>query len=187
MNEVATQSRDDRAELAYAVWSTEAAGDTQKTADITGFPRPSIQRWMREDDWQRRLDNERFGDTNYAVERAANMMRAAMPQVAERMIAIAAGTKPLVNGEGKVVINPDTGKPVYVPVAEHKDSINAARWLMQYGMMSAYDILRDGATGTQAMPAAYGLGGPPQDNRDKLTSIINATYQENNTRTGRKR
>lgn len=187
MMEIEATNREERAELAYAIWSTEAAGSVAKTAELTGFPVPSIQRWKREDNWHRRLESERFGDTNEAVEHAANMIRSAMPQVAERMISIAAGTRPLVNNEGKLVIDPETNKPVHVPMADNKDAINAARWLMQYGMMSAYDILRDGATGTQAMPAAYGLGGPPQSNTDKLTSIINATYQENNTRTGKKR
>ncbi len=113
MMEIEATNREERAELAYAIWSTEAAGSVAKIAELTGFPVPSIQRWKREDNWHRRLASERFGDTNDAVEHAANMIRSAMPQVAERMISIAAGTRPLVNNEGKLVIDPETNELFY--------------------------------------------------------------------------
>lgn len=188
MSELDTTTRDDRAEYAYAVWSTEAGGDTAKTAAITGIPRSSIQRWRKQDDWDKRLDIETFADTAQAVERAAQMVRAAMPQVMERMIGIVIGTKPQLDTSGHVVINPDTGKVIMIPIAENKDSINAARWLMQYGMMSAYDVLKEGSSGGFAYDTPWGSAGPdsgpktPVSAREQSRDILNAQYAMSNTR-----
>lgn len=114
-----------------------------------------------------------------------------MPSVVERQIAIAAGTKPLINSEGKVVINPDTGKVVMIPLAENKDSTNAARWLMQYGMMSAIDVLRDGAS-PSAYDTPYGASGngsvaSGSSTAEQVRNIINANYQDASSRKGPKR
>lgn len=181
-------SRNEKAEEAYAVWSTEAAGDTAKTADLTGIPRSTIQRYMREDDWHGRLQNERFADKRVAVETAVGMVQEAMPAVVARMISIVTGTKPRTNAKGEL-IRDDQGKIIHDPLADNKDAVSAARWLMQYGMMSAYDILTDGASRALPMDQAYGAGGVslPQNPSERARDIINAQFAENNTRTAKRR
>ena len=186
MSDQELQTRDEKSEMAYAVWSTEGQGDTAKTSAITGIPRSTIQRYMREDGWERRYELEQMGDTQDAVFRAARMVQGAMPEIAARMIGIACGTKPLVNTEGRVVTNPETGRPVMVPIAENKDSINAARWLMQYGFMSAVDLLRDGNAAT-SYDSPWGTGSAPSINSptsyaEKSRDILNANYAAANTR-----
>lgn len=182
-------SRSDKAELAYAIWSSEAGGDTQKTADLSGIPRSTVQRYMREDGWQKRHELEQLGDTAEAVILAANMVRAGMPQVVESMQMICYGTKPLINAQGHIVTHPDTGRPVMVALAENKDKVAAGRWLLQFGLMGAIDILRDG-NAPSAYDTPYGankdIGAATPSRSEQARDILNANYALANTRKSRR-
>ncbi len=181
-------SRSDKAELAYAIWASEGQGDTQKTAELSGIPRSTVQRYMREDGWQRRHELEQLGDTAEAVILAANMVRAGMPHVVESMQLICYGTKPLVKADGTLAVDPD-GKPIMIAFAENKDKVAAGRWLLQFGLMGAIDILRDG-NAPSAYDTPYGAnkdsGTNTPSRSEQARDILNANYALANTRKSRR-
>lgn len=175
----------DKAERAYAIWSTDGDCDVEKTAQLCGIPARTLYYYRRRDHWDGRLERERLANTAEAVLLAANMVRAGMPHVVESMQMICYGTKPLINADGRVVINPDTGKAVMIPMSHDKDRVAAGRWLLQFGFISATEVLRD----EQEVPdpvttysCSAGDAGRPRSAREEARDILNANYAMANTR-----
>jgi hypothetical protein len=188
--EIHDEGSRDKSERAYAVWSTEAGCDMEKTASICGIPLRSLYHYKSRDNWENRFDLEKLGDTDDAVVLAAQIIRGGMPRVAEKMLYLCVGEKPVLNADGQVTYHPETGKPLMMPAAEDKDAITAARWLMQYGLASAADILRgdDKPLPGVSLPKGYEPGStkeltPGQQARD----ILNANYSLHNSRSGKRR
>jgi hypothetical protein len=185
MSDLVEASRD-KAERAYAIWSTDGGADIEKTAALCGIPVRTLCYYKRRDHWEGRLELERHGDTQSAVTLAAQMVRAAMPRVVEKLQWICFGDKPLIDPHtGTLQLDPETGKPIMVPAADNKDALQAGRWLLQYGFLSAGEVLR----GEHELPypitndgRSAGVAGTPNSAREQARDILNANYQAANTR-----
>lgn len=185
MSDLVEASRD-RAERAYAVWSTDGGADMEKTAALCGIPVRTLYYYRSRDNWDGRLELERHGDTQSAVTLAAQMVRGAMPRVVEKMLWICFGDKPLIDPRtGTLQVHPETGTPIMVPAADNKDALQAGRWLLQYGFLSAGEVLRGEGEFPDPITnygRSAGDAGTPNSAREQARDILNANYQAVNTR-----
>lgn len=178
----------DPAENAYLVWCAEGDQLDTKTAELTGIPRSTIGHWRRSQDWRAKW----LGDAGPEAEQAASvgraMIRAGMPLVAKRLLAIIGGQVPVRNMQGEVVLD-EAGKPRMQWEAEHRDAIQAAKIFALYGL--GQPSLQDTA-GYGAIPEGQwkavpeGQGQSAADLRARASEMIEATVASVNTRTKHK-
>lgn len=175
----------DPAENAYLVWCSEGEQLDTKTAELTGIPRSTIGHWRRTQDWRAKW----LGDAGPEAEQAASvgraMIRAGMPLVAKRLLAIIGGQIPVRNLQGEIVTD-DAGRPIMQWEAEHRDAINAAKIFALYGLgqPSLQDTAGYGAIPDAQWKPSVSAGEPTDaDLRAKASAMIEATVASVNTRT----
>lgn len=172
----------ERIEEAFQNWSTEADRNDTRTAELLGLPQTTVSYWRRTHRWDERFLATRQDEADRAARLALAQMRAGMPVVAERILAIATARRPVLDAEGR-----KTGE---VYASQDRDAIQAAKLLVQYGLD---EHLGDGVP--QAMKAAVAVPLQEEDLaalsvgelRVEACRLIEETAQAVNTRPSRLR
>jgi hypothetical protein len=125
------------------------------------------------------------------------MMRSATPLIAQRLLAIIGGERPLLKPDGTPQLD-DDGKIIMVRGANDKDAINAAKLLLTYNLgdphTASYEPESDPVI--DVLYAAAATFSPPRSTDEPQTleeqkaavqALIEATMQAVNTRPSRSR
>jgi hypothetical protein len=169
-------------EEAFQIWSTAAGRNDTRTAALLGLPQTTVSSWRRTHRWDARDLATRQDEADRAARHALAQMRAGMPVVAERLLAIATARRPVLDAEGR--------KTGAVYASQDRDAIQAAKLLAQYGLDERLgDGLPEAIEAQVSFPlreedlAALSVG----ELRAETGRMIEATAQAVNTRPSRRR
>lgn len=185
MSETPTTPRQE----AFVIWCGEGEQNADKTALLCGVSRRTIYSWMKADEWRARWINATGPEAEAAAQQGKQMMRAAIPMLARRLIHIIGGEKPLRTFDG-TVIRDDAGNPIMVYAEEARDAIQAGKLMALYGLGSPLSVTEVGDT---SILANYSTNEPGPDIplgeqsfeqlRAEVSQAIEATVSAVNTRT----
>src|SRR5262245_23505601 len=115
----------ERVEEGFRIWSTEANGNDTQTAKLMGIPQETVSYWHRTYGWDQPYQAmmQPGGELRAAV--ARTKIRAGLPAVAERLLAIVQGKKPVYNADGEQI-----GETW---ASTDRDAVQAAKLLAQFG------------------------------------------------------
>jgi hypothetical protein len=131
--DVQTTDDNERAELAYQVWASEADQNLKKTAAITGIPYRSIAYYAASRGWQQRYLEQMAPESERAALLARNRMRLKLPELEEELWMIIAGKAPLRAFDGTIVTLPN-GDPILDYAAQPRDRAYAIKLYLEYSM-----------------------------------------------------
>ena len=127
--------RSERADEAFAVWSSAGARNATETARILGVPASTVRYWARAYGWHERDWAAREAEADAAARLALRATHVAMPDVVAKLLRVCLGEKPLRNRQGKIVY--EDGEPVMVPAATNRDALHAGKVLLDSGLLGA--------------------------------------------------
>lgn len=131
--DVQTTDDNERAELAYQVWASDADQSLKKTASITGIPYRSVAYYAATRNWQERYLSQMTPESERAALLARSRMRMKLPELEQELWVIIAGKAPLRAFDGTIVTLPD-GQPVMDYAAQPRDRAYAIKLYLEYSM-----------------------------------------------------
>ncbi len=123
----------DRVDEAFEIWSTEAERNDTRTAQQLGVAQETVSYWHRKYGWDERWQEVTAAEAELASRQGRQMMRLATPLIAQRLLAIIGGERPLLKRDGSPQLDHD-GNVIMVRGGNDKDAINAAKLLLAYNL-----------------------------------------------------
>lgn len=184
-----TEHDDSRRQNAFVLWCGEGEQNADKTAALCGVSRRTIYSWMKADEWRARWISATGPEAEAAAQQGKQMMRAAIPMLARRLIHIIGGEKPFRNLQGEIVRDSE-GNPIMVWASDDKDAVQAAKLMALYGLGSPLSVTEVGDTSilanysTKEQMPDIPLGEQSFEQlRAEVSQAIEATVSAVNTRT----
>jgi hypothetical protein len=157
-----------------------------------------VSYWHRTYGWNERWHEAMAAEAEQASWQGRQMMRLATPLIAQTLLAIIGGERPLLTRDGTPQLDTD-GKVIMVRGGTDKDAINAAKLMLAYNLgdprTAHYEPEPDRPLGS-VLPATYTLAGELHDPetpeelaalKARVSELIEATVQAVNTRPRRSR
>src|SRR5829696_8997940 len=123
----------DRVDEAFAIWSTEADRNDTRTAQQLGMAQETVSYWHRKYGWDERWQEVTAADAERASRLGRQMMRLATPLIAQTLLDIIGGERPLLKRDGSPQLDHD-GNVIMVRGGTDKDAINAAKLMLSYNL-----------------------------------------------------
>src|SRR5688572_1881618 len=160
MEHVMARPPSDRVDEAFEIWATIGERNDTRTAQQLGVAQETVSYWHRTYGWDERWQEAMATGAEMAVRQARQMMRQATPLIAQTLLDIIGGERPLLKRDGSPQLDTD-GKVIMVRGGTDKDVINAAKLLLSYNLgdprTAHYEPDPDRSMGS-VLPASYTMG-----------------------------
>jgi hypothetical protein len=187
----------DRVDEAFEIWSTQAERNDTRTAQQLGVAQETVSYWHRKYGWDERWQEVTAAEAERASRLGRQMMRRATPLIAQRLLAIIGGERPLLKRDGSPQLDHD-GNVIMVRGGNDKDAINAAKLLLSYNLgdprTAHYEPDPDpvidvpyATVATVMPPTSEDEPQTLQELKAGVSALIEATVQSVNTRPSRSR
>jgi hypothetical protein len=197
MEHVMARPPSDRVDEAFEIWATTAERNDTRTAQQLGVAQETVSYWHRKYGWDERWLEVTAAEAERASRLGRQMMRLATPLIAQTLLNIIGGQRPLLKRDGSQQLDTD-GKVIMVRGGTDKDVINAAKLLLSYNLgdpRTAHyepdpDPVIDVAYASAASFPPPGSEDEPQslpELKASVQALIESTIQSVNTRPSRSR